>query len=113
MLCSSLQWLGLRPYSCTARLILCACCVLLATASATAQVGDLNSDLGDLGTGGTNTIQGSLYYNDGRRLDHRVRIKLRSAHVEQFTMSDQSGGFSFRKLKGGSYTVLVDAGTDF
>jgi tetratricopeptide (TPR) repeat protein len=33
--------------------------------------------------------------------------------VEQFTMSDETGAFSFRRLKGGSYTVVVDAGSEF
>ena len=78
-----------------------------------AQMGGVDTDPGDPGTGGKNTIQGSLYYIDGRRVDRRVKLRLRSIHIDQFTMCDESGAFSFRRLKGGAYTVLVETGTDF
>jgi tetratricopeptide (TPR) repeat protein len=32
---------------------------------------------------------------------------------DQFVMSDDSGAFSFRRLKGGTYTISVDAGSEF
>ena len=92
----------------------CALLVFAVSASpALAQMGGVDTDPGDPGTGGKNTIQGSLFYVDGRRVDRRVKLRLRSIHVDQFTMCDETGAFSFRRLKGGAYTVLVDAGADF
>ena len=78
-----------------------------------AQIGGIDTDPGDRGTGGKNTIQGNLFLPNGRRLDRRIKLRLRSIYVEQFTMSDEAGAFSFRRLKGGSYTVVVDAGPEF
>src|SRR5215471_6226539 len=78
-----------------------------------AQIGGVDTDPGDRGTGGKNTIQGNLFLPNGRRVDHRIKLRLRSIYVEQFTMSDETGAFSFRRLKGGSYTVVVEAGQEF
>ncbi len=81
---------------------------------AQAQMGGIDSDPGDLGTGGRNQIQGRIFYPGGRRLDVRAKVKLRSVvGSEQFTMTDDNGAFTFRRLKGGSYTVIVDAGSNF
>jgi Tfp pilus assembly protein PilF len=78
-----------------------------------AQVGGIDTDPGS-GMGGKNTIQGNVYYSSGRRLDKRAKVRLRSlAAGELFTMTDDNGAFSFRRLRGGSYTVIVDAGEDF
>ena len=97
-----------------ARVALPAFLALVINASpAHAQMGGVDTDPGDPGTGGKNTIQGSLFYVDGRRVDRRVKLKLRSIHVDQFTMCDETGAFTFRRLKGGAYTVLIDAGADF
>jgi len=78
-----------------------------------AQIGGVDTDPGDRGTGGKNTIQGNLYFPNGRRVDRRMKLRLRSIYVEQFTMSDETGAFSFRRLKGGSYTVVVEGGQEF
>ncbi|HKA19390.1 MAG TPA: tetratricopeptide repeat protein [Blastocatellia bacterium] len=78
-----------------------------------AQIGGVDTDPGDRGTGGKNTIQGNLFLTNGRRLDRRIKLRLRSIYVEQFTMSDEAGAFSFRRLRGGSYTVIVDGGQEF
>jgi Tfp pilus assembly protein PilF len=78
-----------------------------------AQVGGIDPDPGDLGTGGRNTIQGTIYLSNGRRLDRRAKVRLRSMNGDQFVMSDDSGAFSFRRLKGGTYTLTVDAGSEF
>ena len=86
----------------------------LATSLAQAQMGGIDTDPGDPGTGGTNMIQGSVFYSGGRRLDRRVKVRLRSAvGLEQFTLTDDNGAFAFRRLKGGSYTITVDAGSDY
>ncbi|HEX8184818.1 MAG TPA: tetratricopeptide repeat protein, partial [Blastocatellia bacterium] len=76
-------------------------------------MGGIDTDRGDLGTGGRNTIQGTIFYANGRRLDRRVKVKLRSMYGEQFRIADDSGAFSFLRLKGGTYTVIVDAGPEF
>jgi Tfp pilus assembly protein PilF len=84
------------------------------TTTALAQVGGIDTDPGDRGTGGKNTIQGTIYLPGGQRLDRRVKVKLTGlANGEQFQMSDDSGSFSFRRLQGGRYVVVVDAGSEF
>ncbi|HJQ23174.1 MAG TPA: tetratricopeptide repeat protein [Blastocatellia bacterium] len=91
-----------------AAMIICLC----ATA-ARGQMGGIDSDPGDPGTGGKNIIQGNIYYDNGRRLDRRVKVRLRGLDTDNFTMSDDSGAFSFRRLRDGTYTVMVDAGGQF
>jgi tetratricopeptide (TPR) repeat protein len=84
------------------------------TTTALAQVGGIDTDPGDRGTGGRNTIQGTIFLTSGQRLDRRVKVKLTGlASGEQFQMSDDSGAFTFRRLQGGRYTVVVDAGKEF
>ena len=87
--------------------------IALCLTPASAQMGGIDTDRGDLGTGGKNTIQGNIYYANGRRLDRRVKVKLRSLYGEQFRLADDSGAFSFLRLKGGTYTVIIDAGPEF
>src|SRR5689334_134342 len=45
--------------------------------SVSAQIGGIDSDPGDRGTGGINTIQGNIYIPGGRRLDRRTKVTLR------------------------------------
>ncbi len=86
----------------------------LTAGSARAQVGGIDSDPGDLGTGGKNSIQGRIFIRSGHPLERRVKVKLRSMNSgDQFLMSDDSGAFTFRRLRGGTYTVIVDAGEEF
>jgi predicted Zn-dependent protease len=81
---------------------------------ANAQMGGIDSDPGDPGTGGKNTIQGSIFLPGGRRLDRRAKVKLVGiGGADQFRLSDDSGAFSFLRLKSGKYTVVVDAGPEF
>ena len=84
------------------------------TTPALAQMGGIDSDPGDPGTGGRNTIQGTIFLPGGRRLDRRVKVRLTGlANGEQFQISDDSGAFAFRRLKSGRYMVVVDAGKEF
>ena len=91
--------------------------LLIAVFSSTAfaQIGGIDPDPGDRGTGGVNVIQGNIFVPGGRRLDRRAKVKLRSAigGAEQYQLSDDSGAFSFRRLVGGSYTLTIDAGNDY
>jgi Tfp pilus assembly protein PilF len=84
--------------------------LIICAEPARAQMGGIDSDPSDRGTGGRNTIQGSIYLPGGRRLDRRVKVKLRSIYGEHFKMSDDTGAFSFRYLKGASYTLNVEPG---
>ena len=114
MLGSSLCVLRWRRCVRVAMPALCASFAITISASpALGQMGGVDTDPGDPGTGGKNTIQGSLFYVDGRRVDRRLKLRLRSIHIDQFTTCDETGAFSFRRLKGGAYTVMVDAGADF
>ena len=90
--------------------------VLAATqvCSAQAQTGGVDSDPGDRGTGGKNSIDGKIFIRGGRRLDRRAKVKLSSlSSGELFLMSDGNGTFTFRRLRGGTYTVVVEAGDEF
>lgn len=96
-------------------LLLCTSCLLVICAiGANAQIGGIDPDPGDPSTGGRNMIQGNVYSSGGRRLDRRAKVKLRSMlGVEQFTLTDDTGAFAFRRLRGGTYTVIVEAGNEF
>jgi TolA-binding protein len=87
--------------------------ICFSATAARAQMGGIDSDPGDPGTGGKNTIQGSIYYESGQRLDRRVKVRLRGLNTDSFTMSDDTGAFSFRRLRDGAYTVIVDAGSGY
>ncbi|HSB08592.1 MAG TPA: tetratricopeptide repeat protein [Blastocatellia bacterium] len=89
--------------------------IAICSSTAFAQIGGIDSDPGDRGTGGVNMIQGNIFLPGGRRLDRRAQVKLRSAigGAEQYQLSDDSGAFSFRRLIGGTYTLTVDAGKEF
>lgn len=88
--------------------------ITFAAASAQAQMGGIDPDPGDLGTGGRNTIQGRIYLPGGRKLDFRVKVRVQgSTGYDRFQFSDDSGAFAFRRLQSGSYTVTIDAGAEF
>jgi tetratricopeptide (TPR) repeat protein len=100
-----------------ARLAVLASCaatlIFLCSTTASAQIGGVDTDPGS-GTGGANTIEGTIFLQGGKRLDRRVKVKLTSlSSGDQFMLSDDSGAFSFRRLQGGSYVVVVDAGKEF
>lgn len=68
----------------------------------------------DPGGAGRNTIQGTVHYPGGRRLDFRAKVMLRGVNLpEKFTFTDDSGTFTFAGLRGGSYTVTVEAGKGY
>jgi len=113
MILSSLAPFHSRRFMGISQSILCALLIAFCADSSRAQMGGMDSDPGDLGTGGRNTIQGNIFFSNGRRVDRRVKLRLRSISSDQFAMSDDSGSFSFRRLQGGTYTLMVDAGNDF
>lgn len=113
MIFLSLALLPSRRFAAATRLILCALLIAFCVGTARSQIGGIDTDPGDPGTGGRNTIQGTVFYASGRRMDKRVKVRLRSISGDQFRMSDDSGAFSFPRLQGGTYTLTIDAGNEF
>src|SRR5207248_33331 len=68
----------------------------------------------DAGASGRSTIQGTVHYPGGRRLDYRAKVTLRGVNLpEKFTFTDDGGAFTFAGLRGGSYSVTVEAGKGY
>lgn len=90
-------------------------CALLLVAPATFAQTDtgIDSEPGDPGIGGVNTIQGRIYTPSGRQLGRRVRVRLGGVRAEVSVMSDDNGAFTFRRLTGGTYRLTVEAGKEF
>lgn len=66
------------------------------------------------GNGGMHTIQGRVYLPNGKTLDSSIKVELQSnndAAMSVFT--DVNGGFAFRSLMPGNYSVVVNAGEGF
>jgi hypothetical protein len=91
-----------------------ACSLLVATIfSASAQA---QSGIDSMGTGGRHAIQGRLIFNSGQRADVRLKVRVESnSNVagDLTVLTDANGGFSFRGLRAGTYTVIVDGGEEF
>ncbi|MFL6215612.1 MAG: tetratricopeptide repeat protein [Blastocatellia bacterium] len=105
------RWVG-RPVS--ARLITVGATLLISmTQAAQAQTGtDIQSDT--IERGGRSMIQGAVHYPGGRRLDYRARVTLRGVNLpERFAFTNDNGVFTFAGLRGGSYTVTVEAGKEY
>jgi len=81
--------------------------------AAQAQTGtDIDPDPGS--AAGRGTIQGTVHYPGGRRLDHQTKVILRGVNLpEKLTFTDDSGAFTFTGLRGGGYTVTVEAGKGY
>lgn len=74
-----------------------------------AQRGSLSPDSGDAGTGGNNSIAGTVYFPSGPRVDKPIRVRLYTmTRGDVTTMTDDNGAFSFRRLAPGTYTVVID-----
>lgn len=99
------------------RIILLFCFVVLSAflpGRVRAQMGGIDPDPGSPGSGGQSTIEGRIYYPSGRTMDKRLRVRLTGLRIgEFFTMTDDSGAFSFRRIAGGSYVVSVEAGKEY
>src|SRR5688572_9448854 len=65
------------------------------------------------GTGGQHAISGRLVFPSGQRADTTLKVKLESSgNGELFVFAD-NGSFTFRGLRAGSYTVVVEGGDFF
>jgi tetratricopeptide (TPR) repeat protein len=66
------------------------------------------------GNGGANTIQGRLSLGSGRSDLAGLKVTLSNLeHGELTIITDNTGGFTFRNLVGGSYTVSVTGSEQF
>ena len=66
------------------------------------------------GTGGQHSISGRLVFPSGQRADTRLKVRLESSgNGELFVLADGNGTFTFRGLRAGSYTVVVEGGDFF
>jgi Flp pilus assembly protein TadD len=66
------------------------------------------------GNGGMHTIQGRIYMPNGRTPDAGIPVKLESLnHRTASLQSDRNGGFAFKMLTPGNYTIVVDAGENY
>ena len=67
------------------------------------------------GTGGIHEIRGKVYLPSGKTFDSPVEVELQSisnfSNLRLFT--DRDGGFVFRNLAPGNYSVVVKAGEQF
>jgi tetratricopeptide (TPR) repeat protein len=98
------------------KIVVFSCLVWLLALSgrAQAQMGGVDPDPSSPGSGGRSTIQGRIYYPSGRTMDKRLRVRLTGLRIgDFFTMTDDNGDFSFRRIAGGSYVISVDAGKEY
>ncbi len=86
----------------------------LAATTSQAQMGGIESPLGDSGLGGSNQIEGRIYYPSNRPVDRRIKVRISSVRGgESFTLSDDNGAFTFRRLTGGTYQIAVEPGREY
>jgi hypothetical protein len=66
------------------------------------------------GNGGMHTIQGRVFLPNGRPPDAAFRVELQSSVDGAISVdTDMNGGFAFRSLTPGVYTLVVNAGENF
>jgi len=66
------------------------------------------------GTGGQHTINGRLVFPSGQRADSGLRVRLESSgNGELSVLADGNGTFTFRGLRAGTYTVVIEGGEFF
>jgi Flp pilus assembly protein TadD len=66
------------------------------------------------GTGGPHSVEGTVFYPGGRKVDRALKVRMGSIGFgEQFTMTDTNGHFRFGQLRGGTYTITLDGGSEF
>ena len=100
--------ISLRLFSCYSLLVTF---LLLCVVAAQAQSG---GGVDMTGTGGRHSISGRVVFPSGQRADLQLKVRLESPGVGDLTvLSDVNGRFSFRSLRAGNYTVIVEGGEFF
>jgi Tfp pilus assembly protein PilF len=97
------------------QLALVAFLVFFATLAVRAQGVMPGSSRGLPSGGGTNTIQGRVLFPPGQSSSVQVKVNLEgvSSFGSTSTATDQDGTFRFRGISAGSYSVVVDAGSQY
>lgn len=94
--------------------LLIACLGLCLVGPAYAQRPTLDTDTGDTGTGGKFTLQGTVMFPSGQRVDRPLRVRLYTVtRGEISTMTDTNGRFVFRRLAPGNYTIIIDGDQNY
>lgn len=76
--------------------------------------GQAGGGIDTTGTGGRHSISGRLIFPSGQRADARLQVRLESSGNGDLTvLADGNGNFTFRSLRSGSYTVVVEGGDFF
>ena len=66
------------------------------------------------GTGGRHSISGRLVFPSGQRADVQLKVRLESPGLGELSvLSDMNGTFTFRALRAGNYTVVIEGGDLF
>ena len=95
---------------CSTRLLFIILGMLLLSPSVNAQ----GSGKSSTGTGGVHLIQGYVFFPSGRKAEGTIIVKLQSLQYGDLqVIPDSSGSFTFSALAPGSYTVVVNAGTEY
>src|SRR2546423_152882 len=64
--------------------------------------------------GGSNIIQGHVYFPEGPASGQRLKVSLESAdELTKSTQTDEDGTFRFNGLRSGSYTIVVEGGKEY
>lgn len=95
---------------CSTRFLFILLGVLLLPHSVNAQ----GSGRSSTGTDGIHIIQGYIFFPSGRRAEGTILVKLQSLQFGELqVIPDSSGAFTFSSLSPGSYTVIINAGTEY
>lgn len=63
---------------------------------------------------GTNTIVGQVIFPANHQPTRRYTVRLSSVRVGEFsTMTDDNGVFTFRRLREGSYFIIIETGKEY
>lgn len=90
------------------------CSVLATVFVFLAAVAHAQSGIDSTGTGGRHIISGRLVFPSGQRADLQLKVRLESTGQGDLSvLSDINGSFSFRALRAGNYTVVIEGGDFF
>ena len=65
-------------------------------------------------SGGSNTIQGKVFFPDGPASAKRLKVRLSgTSYMGGSTQTDEDGNFRFNSLEAGPYTITVEGGDEY